>query len=271
MRERTGKDVVSSLGDCEFCWGWSRNWDTGTDGTGQKATCRQAGRQAGQKRGWQGKPWCRGGAKEGKEVRVGAWGGTRTTRAWAGWAGWANVGNRSDWAAEPLRWVPPGPTQLKCPSRPSRPSQPVLTLAPTFCCGLQACRGISDGIRQGQSNLDYQRYSVQYSTMHYLVSAADRCLACYTLHMRTGQDRTPSVVEGCPRLVDPEQVGHFMCRTWVKVAMLLGSDRLEPVVSPSSDGPRPKHPISLSPFFALFTFSCGLIRVQGLIVRCFAR
>lgn len=74
MRERTGEDVVSSLGDCEFCWGWSRNWDTGTDGTGQKATCRQAGQAGRLEERLAGREVVQGGAKEGKEVRDGAWG-----------------------------------------------------------------------------------------------------------------------------------------------------------------------------------------------------
>lgn len=66
--------------------------------------------------------------------------------AWAGWAGWARVGNRSDWAAEPLRWVPPEPAQLNMYLRLGR-----LAL-PTFCCGLQALPGylgiVYDGANQ---------------------------------------------------------------------------------------------------------------------------
>lgn len=140
-----GKDVVSSLGDCEFCWGWSRNWANWAEATEQAG---QAG-QALADRGWQGSGGA-GGREAERERRSGSGlGGTRTTRAWTGWAGWARVGNGSDWAAEPLRWAPPAPTQLKCP-RPGSPGHP--NSGSHVLLRVQACRGLSrmgyDGANQ---------------------------------------------------------------------------------------------------------------------------
>lgn len=104
---------------------------------------RQAGREAGRAGG--------GGAGEKRERRSGSvLGGARTTRAWTGWAGWARVGNGSDWAAEPLRWAPPAPTQLKMHVRPGRPGRP--NSGSHVLLRVQACRGISrmgyDGANQ---------------------------------------------------------------------------------------------------------------------------
>lgn len=68
---------------------------------------------------------------------------------WLGWLG--RVGNGSDWAAEPLRWVPPAPTQLKMHVRPGRPGRPNSGSHVLLRAGAGLPEPISDGIRRGQS------------------------------------------------------------------------------------------------------------------------
>lgn len=216
---------------------------------------RQAGKQAerlvaGRRR------WCKG--RRERERRSGSGlGGARTTRAWAGWAGWARVGNGSDWAAEPLRWVPPAPTQLKMHVRPGRPGRPNSGSHVLLRAGAGLPGHISDGIRQGQS-----RFRQSATTRLLLLTMS--CFACLPA-VPSHENKTKT-----SRSSPCQPVGMYRGR---ELPAPRGSQASGPLYSQDLgqgcnvvDGPRPSIPsLSIPLSVRLNSISCGLPSLHSLM------